>query len=97
MIPEFKKNLYHNVITNMKKNQVNDVVDNEMIFDSNSSLSNYHFNEPKALVIFGLKIGKRVCINYTDILTCLLDSRYYDRTKKEKQKKHNWRIIPNKV
>ena len=49
----------HIVSTNMNYNHVNDVVCNELNFDSSNSLANNPVNRPQSIVTLSLREGKK--------------------------------------
>ena len=55
--------MYHVLITNIQYNQLNDVIENELKFDSSNSLSNNPVNDTLSIVTLSLIFSKNIYIN----------------------------------
>ena len=60
--------------TNIKSNQVNDIIKNELKFDSINSLATNPVKGPLLIVTISLRDGKYSRKNLNSCLTCLWDS-----------------------
>ena len=69
--------------TNIKNNQVNDLIDKKLKFNYNYNLANDHIKYPQLIATFEINKGNKACITYAYLLTCLWDSVSYDITIKE--------------
>ena len=61
------------MINNLKTNQVNDVVDNGLKFDSKNSLANNYVQDPLLIMTISLRGSKRSRKILNSGLTCLWD------------------------
>ena len=59
---------------NIKYNQLNGIIDNELVIDSSNSLANNPIKDTLPIVITGLRFGKRSKHTLNSGLTCLWDS-----------------------
>ena len=91
-------NLDQIVSTNIKNNQVNDIVKNELKFDSINSPANNTVNYPLPIVTIRLRGGKKYTQNLNSVLTFLWDSGATDRMIKFKHiDTYNSKLRDNKV
>ena len=68
------KKMDHIMSNNIKNNQVNSVIDNEMNFDSSNSIDNNPIKDTLTIVNIGLRGGKNYIQTLNSVITCLWDS-----------------------
>ena len=91
------KNLYHVVSTNINTNKVNDIIENELEFDSSNSLANNNVKYPLPIASKMLKGGKKSRQTLNSGLTLLWDSEATNRmVKRNHINPYNTKLMDNK-